>query len=148
MVQVILQGSTSRCLPPEMTRTSKKFVDWLWEFSENHWSNLARQKQYLARVIAKYFRKKIAKLGLPAQQKCVYLIDCWPVHISAEFRRWMKENYPWVLDLYVPPSCTSKFQPQDKGYQRPFKHGFKLAFLAYQQKMFKRAKASGVNLCT
>lgn len=34
----------------------------------------------------------------------------------------MKENYPWIIILYVPAACTGLFQPCDVGVQRVFKH--------------------------
>ena len=59
-------------------------------------------------------------------------------------RSWRKEQYPWILVLYVPPSCTSKLQPQDKFYQKPFKHATMAAFLDFQLKTYRRCKATSM----
>ena len=55
-------------------------------------------------------------------------IDCWSVHISKEFRDWMKTHHPEILVLYIPANCTSIYQPADVVIQRPFKHAFRQEF--------------------
>lgn len=143
-MQVIFKGATTRCLPPLMRRSGKKFKGWLWGFTDNHWSNLEEQQKLVRLVIAPYCKQKIEELNLPPSQRVAYLLDCWPVHISTAFRQWMKEQYPWILLLFVPPNCTAKLQPQDKFYQKPFKLGTKTAFCNHQVQLFQRAKATGV----
>nr|BAV58298.1 hypothetical protein [Ulva partita] len=132
---------TPQSLPPPIKRAGKKFNDWHWTFTENHWSNLQEQKNYVRLILAPFLRAKIQELGLPENQKVLYIIDCWPVHISASFQQWMRDEYSWILVLYIPPNCTSKLQPQDKFYQKPFKAAVMLAFCAYQVKRYEQAKA-------
>jgi hypothetical protein len=49
------------------------------------------------------------ELGLPSSQVSIWLIDCWSVHKSKEFRTWMKKNHPNIILLFVPGGCTSLF---------------------------------------
>lgn len=57
--------------------------------------------------------QKKKELGKPESQKCVWIIDCWYGHIDLSFRQWVREQYPWLLVLYIPAACTSKLQPCD-----------------------------------
>lgn len=50
----------------------------------------------------------VKRMQLPDNQKAIWLIDCWPVHIGAKFRQHMRENYPNILILFVPPNCTEQ----------------------------------------
>jgi hypothetical protein len=58
----------------------------------------------------------------------VWLIDCWSVHISKDFRAWIKRNHPKIHLLFIPANCTSIFQPADVILQRHFKHAFRQEF--------------------
>ena len=78
-------------------------------------------KEWVDKIVAPYRQKKIDELKLQATQKMVLLLDLWSVHRSKEFRKWMKENHPHIILLYVPGGCTGKFQPCDVIVQRPFK---------------------------
>jgi hypothetical protein len=79
--------------------------------------------------------KRKAELGLAADHPCVVLLDCWSVHKTSEFRDFVKEAAPWIFILFVPAGCTSKGQPCDVGAQRPLKHGYNQAWMAYASQM-------------
>lgn len=57
--------------------------------------------------------QKKKELGKLESQKCVWFIDCCYGHIDLSFRQWVREQYPWLLVLYIPAACSSKFQPCD-----------------------------------
>lgn len=57
-----------------------------------------------------FLRQRISELGKLSTQKCIVLMDCWSVHKSADIRQWLREEYPWLLFLYVPAGCTGKAQ--------------------------------------
>ncbi len=108
--QLIFQGSTPGCLPFPLIRGQAKFAGWSWAYTSNHWANLGTMQQYVREIIVPYFQRRISQASLPSHQKCVILMDCWVVHKSAEFRAWLREEYPWLLFLYVPAGCTGKAQ--------------------------------------
>jgi len=62
----------------------------------------------------------------------MWLIDCWSVHISTEFRGFMKENSPNILLLFVPANYTSKLQVMDVVFQWPFKHAIHQLYNQFQ----------------
>ena len=62
------------------------------------------------------------------------------VHISAEFRAYMKDNHPNIIVLYIPPNCTGKLQPQDVVVQKPFKAGIEASFRQYQTQQFLKTQ--------
>ena len=94
-------------------------------------------------IIAPYFACKRATAGLASDQKAIWIIDCWPVHIGEEFRAWMKQGYSNILVLYVPPNCTGKLQPQDVVVQKPLKGGIKAGFREFQVTKFREAQRTG-----
>jgi hypothetical protein len=67
----------------------------------------------------------------------VWIIDYWSVHISKDFRAWMKRTSPLIHLLFVPANCTSIFQPADVILQRPFKHAFRQEFNKYTMEVIK-----------
>jgi hypothetical protein len=101
-------------------------------------------KMLVQRIIEPYRVAVAARLGRPADQKMIWLIDVWQVHVSKEFRGWMKEHYAQILVLFVPPNCTSKLQPQDVAVQKPFKAAVQHAFRCFQRKRYEKALADGV----
>jgi hypothetical protein len=52
------------------------------------------------------------------------IFDCWNIHISSEFRDWLKSTYPKYHFIYIPANCTSALQPADVIINKPFKHHF------------------------
>jgi hypothetical protein len=65
----------------------------------------------------------------PDKEYFEWKIDCWSVHISKEFRDWMKATHPCIVLMFVPGNCTGVFQPMDVGIQRVFKHSVKRSAL-------------------
>jgi hypothetical protein len=118
---------------------------WDLTNSENHWSNQTTMNRFVEKVLDPWRVEKCKELGLDcSKQKMVWLIDCWKVHTSEEFRNWLKENHPLVHYLYVVANCTSKLQPTDVVLQRPFKHGFRKQFEKWQSELVTSQLAEGV----
>ena len=65
------------------------------------------------------------------------------VHKSLEFRTWLRENFSWLIFLFVPANCTSKLQPCDVIVQRPFKYGFKPQFDSHSTNAVRENLQSG-----
>jgi hypothetical protein len=90
-------------------------------------------RSFVQKVLHPYFEGKCFDLGLnPLTQRMIWLINCWSVHISAEFKRFMKENFPHILLLFVSANCTSKLQVMDVVFQRPFKHAIHQLYNQFQ----------------
>ncbi len=43
---------------------------------------------------------------LPADQKTILFIDCYPVHIGKEFQAYVLEEFPNIFLIFVPANCT------------------------------------------
>jgi hypothetical protein len=54
------------------------------------------------KMIHPYLKNKIYELGLPSDQKCVVLLDAWPVQLQEAFRAAIKAKYPYIILLFVP----------------------------------------------
>jgi hypothetical protein len=67
------------------------------------------------------------------------------VHILAEFRGFMKENFPHILLLFVPANCTSKLQVMDIVFQRPFKHAIHQLYNQFQAAEIAKQIKAGVD---
>jgi hypothetical protein len=67
------------------------------------------------------------------------------MHISAEFRGFMKENFPHILLLFVPANCTSKLQVMDVVFQRPFKHVIHQLYNQFQAAEIAKQIKAGVD---
>jgi hypothetical protein len=148
-LQVIYQGTTAASLPPLSKRMGNRFVGWDWRHTSNHWSDLESMKALVDKIVAPWRLHKIRKLGLPAHQKVLWLIDCWSVHKGEPFRTWMKDTHANILVLFIPPNTTSKLQPQDVGVQKTFKTAVMHAFRSWQRARFTRALDAGTyHQCT
>jgi hypothetical protein len=122
-LQVVFQGKTGQVLPKNAAVVIAASKGWHLTHSANHWSTQETMRSFVQKVLHPYFEGKCFDLGLnPLMQRMIWLIDYWLVHISAEFRGFMKENFPHILLLFVPANCTSKLQVMDVVFQRPFKH--------------------------
>jgi hypothetical protein len=136
--QVIFQGLISRTLPPmNEGRQVCEDTGWHLTYTSNHWSNLDTCKAFVEKILSPYRISQIEELDLPKDQEMVWIIDCWSVHISKDFRAWMKKTSPLIHLLFVPANCTSIFQPADVILQRPFKHAFRQEFNKYTMEVIK-----------
>jgi hypothetical protein len=136
--QVIFQGLTSRTLPlMNEGRQVCEDAGWHLTYTSNHWSNLDTCKAFVEKILSPYRISQIEELDLPKDQEMMWIIDCWSVHISKDFRAWMKRTSPLIHLLFVPANCTSIFQPADVILQRPFKYAFRQEFNKYTMEVIK-----------
>lgn len=137
--QVIYTGQTVTSLPKldepgsvyKTANDEAKRLKFRFEpGGKKHWSNMSTMKDYVTHILAAYFNTQRTRLGRP-NQICIWVIDCWSVHRSQEFRYWMRDNYPWILIRYIPGGCTGVFQPCDVGIQRILKHAMRKTALSH-----------------
>ena len=131
-MQAIYSGKTQRSRPSPNSPHYQDLLEagFLIEESgtKTYWSNQKTMESFVDKVLAPYFEKGKAKLGLPASQKCLWKIDVWSVHRSKLFRNWLRSNHPTIILSFVPGGCTGVFQPCDVGIQRPFKLSLKRSY--------------------
>ncbi len=136
--QVVFTCTTHRCLPPSNERKLKCINSSRdLTFYENHWSMLKTMKDFVRKLLLAYLHKQIQQLDLQANQKLVWLIDCWSVHKSKDFLDWIKKKHPNILVVFVPTNCTNELQLVDVIIQRPLKHAFKVNFNKWTTNVIK-----------
>ena len=84
--------------------------------THDHWADLNTSKSWVNDILIPYYKQICEKSGLTVgTQRCILLVDCWWGWLDAEFREWLKKEYPYVLLLFVPACCTPVGQPNDAG---------------------------------
>ncbi|KAG9077821.1 hypothetical protein FS749_010233 [Ceratobasidium sp. UAMH 11750] len=123
--QAIYPGLTRASLPHESTpgyaEAQKLGMQFEPSLTKTYWATQATMRSYVTRILVPYFQNQIEVHGLPEDQRCVFQIDAWSVHRSAEFRNWMAATYPWIALQYIPGGCTGYFQACDVALQRVVK---------------------------
>jgi hypothetical protein len=79
--------------------------------SHMYWSTQLTMQRYIKFILAPYYERKIAELGLPEDQQKMLQLDCWSVHKSVEFISWMTDHHPTISLNFVLGGCTGEFQP-------------------------------------
>jgi hypothetical protein len=128
-MQAIFQGKKAASCPSSNAARYAEAVAlgyiMLPSGTATYWSNMDTMHLLADNIIAPYFEAMKISLGLPSSQVSIWLIDCWSVHRSKEFRAWMKKNHPNIIILYVPGGCTGIWQPLDVGIQHLLKLSIK-----------------------
>lgn len=127
--QAIYQGSTRRSLPSESARGMDEAarLGFLFKLSctRTYWSTLETMKSYVIKILVPYFEEKKKAFPHHKKIKCIWNIDVWSVHCSAEFHLWMKTSYTWIIIIFIPGGCTPLLQACDVGIQRILKLAIK-----------------------
>jgi hypothetical protein len=103
-------------------------------------------QQWITEVLIPYSERKIAHHTLSHDAHIVLLLDVWSVHISEEFRRFLRTHYPRVHLVFIPPNCTSHLQVADVILQRSFKHGLRQQFNLWAANIVQEQISDG-DLC-
>ena len=106
LAQCIFAGKTDAVLPmgphpPFLHVTS----------SESHWSTVATMLQAFGAIVAQH----------EPDSHIICVVDCAPVHCSAEMNEEVKIAYPNLHLLFLYPGCTAYCQPLDRSYMRAWK---------------------------
>ncbi|EJD52467.1 hypothetical protein AURDEDRAFT_18204, partial [Auricularia subglabra TFB-10046 SS5] len=109
--QAIFQGQTSKSLPSPDARGQDEAERLKFRFepskTKTYWATQETMQLYVRNILVPYYEAQRILLGLPEDQRYIWLIDLWAVHRSEEFRQWMKQNFPQIILLYIPANCTS-----------------------------------------
>ena len=70
-------------------------------------------KDFVNRLILPYCRARIAEHHLPQDQVSVLIVDAWQVHLSADFKDFIRRCVPKIELNYIPAGTTPKAQVMD-----------------------------------
>ena len=87
-------------------------------------------------------RCKVSGLDL-AKCKSIVHFDAYPVHISEEFRTWVKK-FPFLILIYVPANFSSKMQVADVALNRPLKADYAHRHMRFLATACREKMAAGV----
>jgi hypothetical protein len=146
-MQAVFQGKmAASCPSTESPQYDKAIVlgyVMLHSGTATYWSNHKIMHLLVDDIIAPYFKDMKKELGLPSSQVSIWLINCWSVHRSKEFRAWMQKNHLNIIVLYIPGSCTGVWQPLDVSVQHLLKLSIKhLAHCDIVQEALGQIKAN------
>lgn len=120
IVVQIWEGSTDTSLPSAQVREEFK-GRILFDQSSNHWANHDTKVPLLKTVWA-WVCAKWADMKLPGEPRCIYLLDCWPVNLTAKLRAEMDAHTTGGMQLlFVPAGATGKYQVNDVYLHKPIK---------------------------
>ena len=112
-----------------------------------HWTTVPTLKLWVTDSVYPQFRKVCAEKGLDPEEQClILLIDAYSVHVSEEFREWLKAKYPKWRILFVPAGCTSKLQLADVLLNKPLKGWFSQLHIEFLMGELRRLRAAGTAL--
>ncbi len=144
-LQLIFQGKTTVVVLKDPGAVAARAKGWHLTMSSNHWSNQQTMREFVDQVIMPWHAKQCEELGrASSSQHYIWNIDCWKVHISEEFRGWLKENHSLLHLVFVPANCISKLQVTDVVLERPFKHRFHTQFNLWQSQQVACQVFNGV----
>ena len=105
--QCIFHGTTERVVPDFATEV------WM-TCSHNHWVSTETLRQLFSKM------EGMVDEHTPGQDFAV-IMDMAPIHISAETKQMLQEEFGHIRVIMIPPHTTSFLQPCDVGLMRPFK---------------------------
>jgi hypothetical protein len=69
-------------------------------------------QDFVIHILDRYFEEEKKRLGLPPDQKSLWIPDVWSVQRSKAWRDWMRTNYPNTILDFIPGGCTGVSQPR------------------------------------
>jgi hypothetical protein len=118
---MIFPGKTAASLPSHDVLQDPMYKRFLFQYTPNHWCTLQTKVELVVRLYEEWVASKVAAgversaaVGMP----CVLLLDCWPVNLSAPFRKAIQEKCPGLIILYLPAGATGSLQVRTCGPRR------------------------------
>ncbi|KZT50663.1 hypothetical protein CALCODRAFT_421676, partial [Calocera cornea HHB12733] len=111
--QSIWKGSTNRSLPfannttqPILQVAQQQGHIFTLSCSTTYWTNFTTLKLFVHDLLIPYYEAANERAGRNQHDPCLWIIDVYLVHWSAEFRDWIRTTHPWILLQYIPAGCT------------------------------------------
>jgi hypothetical protein len=99
---IIFKGKTNKCI--EKIPESDKYI---LAYQENAWCNEDIFIEFISQ--------------LPINTKILLIYDNFSAHVTDKVKKFMKETYPLIDIILLPPNTTPILQPLDVGINKPFK---------------------------
>lgn len=111
----------------------------------SHWMNESTLRLWIILVVWAAHKKACEAEGIDHMDSYSILhFDAYPVHIAKGFREWLHDNYPQILLVYVPASCTSVMQFADVVLNRPLKAAFTRKHTDFLIGYYRRQMIDGI----
>ena len=130
--QPIFGGKTDRCHPGG--GKSKPPTGLYYDHTETHWQTPASFVTYIAKVLIPYRHDTLQRLGLPSDQKMLYIMDLHYSHRDASVLALLAASN--VIPIFIPAGCTDLYQVCDVVVNKPYKNGVSAAFIDYVSEKF------------
>ncbi|KAJ3791995.1 hypothetical protein GGU11DRAFT_819129 [Lentinula aff. detonsa] len=108
----VWSGSTARSLPDSNAIGMDEALEFGFQFTfaaskkkTSHFSTLKTMKEWMVNILKPWIDRAIKDLKLPADQKAILFIDCYPVHTGEEFRVYVFKDFPHIFLIFVPANC-------------------------------------------
>ncbi|KAJ7354305.1 hypothetical protein DFH08DRAFT_638175, partial [Mycena albidolilacea] len=108
--QAVYVGATNASCPsstaPKYKECAAAGFRHLPSKTGNHRANLGTMQDFVIHILNPYFEEEKKRLGLPPDQKSLWILDVWSVQRSKAWRDWMHTNYPNIMLDFIPGGCT------------------------------------------
>jgi len=149
-MHAIFDGSTSASLP-EADIQKKYGKSILFAQSKNHWCNHKLKVRLMRRVwewkTARYLEENPAWSRERAEAAAyVHQVDCWPVNLTALFKKEVKEQCPGIELMYQAAGGTGLHQVNDTHFHSPYnaaKRRIAHTWLASRVRVIRAKEARG-----
>jgi hypothetical protein len=111
----ITAGKTDACLPDAIIRAMPEYKKFVFCTTFNHWAThdtkvLLAKKIYALMVQSYSDEHQCTAEHAHTHVKCLYMLDCWPVNLTAEFRGELARHCPGMELMFIPAGGTGLYQ--------------------------------------
>jgi hypothetical protein len=108
--QSIWSGRTEKSLPKLHIHAAAEDQGNIFSFNpSSHWSSSKTIQKFFELILLPHGERMIYRSQLSHSAKCIIYIDCWRVHLSADTVYWLKQQYEWLIVIFVPAESTGHF---------------------------------------
>jgi hypothetical protein len=103
---IIFKGKTERCL-----KNIPVGDEYILSYQKNSWCDENQFKKFI--------------FVLPKDKKILLIYDNFRAHLTDDVKKFIKEKFPLIETITLPPNTTPILQPLDVGINKPFKEYIK-----------------------